>query len=498
MVADMNLGTLFAEFPARYHGCGPATTITGLAVDSRTVGPGLAFVAIAGATHDGHDFLAAAIAAGAAILVVQAGRAALPDHPHVVLPDTAAALPRLAARMFGEPARGLRLAGVTGTNGKTTVSHLVAAMLKAAGRPHVRLGTTGNWLVDHEAPAQFTTPFPLELQALLATARERGATDLIMEVSSHALVQGRARPLVFQAVGMTSFSQDHLDLHGTMAAYLEAKCRLASEHLARDGVAVAAVDGQPAADEFLATARATGAQVWRASRGSDPQAELHVQQNRSSAAGLDLTIATPHGLCELRSPLIGGYNIDNVLVAVGLGLGLGLALPAVQAGLAGCTGAPGRLERVLAAQGPAVYVDYAHTPDAVARVLGVVREVCRGQLWVVLGCGGDRDPSKRAVMGAVAAAGADHFVATSDNPRSEAPEEILAQMLAGVTGDNHQRVTVIVDRARAISWAIASAAATDIVVIAGKGHETYQIVGDHRLDFDDREHAAAALAQWTG
>jgi len=492
----MRLGTLLGELPATYCGCSPDTCVQGLAVDSRRVTPGLAFLAVPGIGHDGHAFLPQAVAAGAAVLILERGRVAAPSQPHVWLPDTARAAPLLAARCFGEPAARLRLAGVTGTNGKTTVTYLVAAMLAAAGRPHLRIGTAGNWLVDHEAPAAFTTPFPLELQGLLADAVARGAGDLIMEVSSHALVQGRVQPLRYDAIGLTSFSQDHLDFHGTMAEYLAAKCLLASEHLKPGGVAVAAVDGQPAAAPFLAAARRAGATVWRASRGGDRDAEICVLEDMSQGPGFDVQLRTPAGPARLRSPLIGGYNLDNALVALGLGLGLGVPLGQALVGLAGCRGAPGRLEQVEVpgVAGPTVVVDYAHTPDAVGRALEAVRPACRGALWIVLGCGGDRDPSKRAPMGQIAAATADHMIATSDNPRTERPADIVAQMLAGVAPEHRSCVLEIVDRAAAIAHAVTTARADDLVLIAGKGHEDYQILGTTKIHFDDREHAAQALA----
>ena len=492
----MRLGTLLADLPAEYHGCSPTTEIHGLAVDSRHVRHGLAFLAVPGLTHDGHAFVAQAAAAGATALLLQRGRVHAPTHPHVWLDDTAAALPQLAARSFGEPAKQLRLAGVTGTNGKTTVTYLVAAMLRAAARPHLRIGTAGNWIVDHEAPASFTTPFPLELQALLAAAVARGATDLIMEVSSHALAQARIEPLRYHAVGLTSFSQDHLDFHGDMDAYFAAKRLLASDYLRPDGLAVAAVDAQPRAHEFLAAARDLGAHAWRASRGRDPDAELCVLEDMSVGPGFDLRVRTPVGEAHLRSPLIGAYNLDNALVALGLGLGLGLGLDHCLAGLATSRGAPGRLERVElpGVPGPTVVVDYAHTPDAVARALEAVRPACRGRLWIVLGCGGDRDPSKRAPMGRIAAQAADHFIATSDNPRTEDPPAIVAQMLADITPAHRHRVREIVDRAAAIDHAITSAGPDDLILIAGKGHEDYQILGTTKIHFDDREHATRALA----
>ncbi|MCA9663065.1 MAG: UDP-N-acetylmuramoyl-L-alanyl-D-glutamate--2,6-diaminopimelate ligase, partial [Myxococcales bacterium] len=396
--------------------------------------------------------------------------------------------------------------GITGTNGKTTTTYLVAATLAAAGRPHARLGTVSNWLVDHEATSGFTTPFPLELQALLADIRDRGGSDVIMEVSSHALAQGRARPLRFQAVGMTSFSQDHLDFHGTMDAYLAAKRLLTREHLATDGVAVAAVDDHPACLDFLADAP-TGARRWRASRRPDSGAELRVLRPLGDASagaelGIAVEIATPAGVGPLRSPLVGDFNLDNLLVAVGLGLGLDLDLGVILDALARSPGAPGRLERIYADdraddrvddRDPEIYVDYAHTPEAVAHALRTLRPRCRGRLLVLLGCGGDRDRGKRPLMGRHAAAASDRFYATSDNPRTEDPAAIVADMVAGVEASDRAKVIVEVDRRRAIARAVAEAGPEDILVIAGKGHEDYQVVGTRKLPFSDADEARAGL-----
>ena len=479
----------------QFEGCDPQTSVRGLCVDSRRLEPGQAFVALAGATVDSHRFVPNVMAAGAAVAIVQRGSIESVPGPAVWLDDTATALPELAANAFGRPGDHLALAGVTGTNGKTTTAHLVSSMLKQAAHPHARLGTTGNWLVDHEASAGFTTPFPLELQSILADARDRGATDAVMEVSSHALAQGRARPLRFTAVGFTSFSQDHLDFHGTMEAYLQAKCRLARDHLRSDGVAVAAVDGQPAARAFLEIAAQTGASAWAASAGDDCSAEIVAREVELGPDRTRADITTPSGVVRLESPLIGAYNLDNLMVAIGMGLGLGLPLEAIEQALRHAKGAPGRLERVEVPGvcGPRVVVDYAHTPDAVARAIGAVRPLCRGSLVVLLGCGGDRDPTKRPLMGAAAASGADRFWATSDNPRTEDPQAILEQMVAGVSAEHAAKVVREVDRARAIASAIAEATDDDLVLIAGKGHEDYQVLGTAKIHFDDREHARAAL-----
>jgi UDP-N-acetylmuramoyl-L-alanyl-D-glutamate--2,6-diaminopimelate ligase len=469
--------------------------------DSRAIVAGDCFVAIPGLAVDGHRFVSAAIAAGASLLLVQRDRQLAQAYPRVVVDDSNAALPILAAGWHDWPGEQLALAGVTGTNGKTTTAHLVAACLARAGREHLRLGTTGNWLVDHESHAGFTTPFPVELQQLLADARDRGATCGVMEVSSHALAQGRARPLRFAAIGLTSFSQDHLDYHPSMAAYLEAKCLLAREHCRPEGVAVAPREQGAAAITFLCAAAAAGVQrCWRTSRTPDDggnDAEIVVLERREVAAGIAARVRTPVGELELRSPMVGEYNLDNLLISIGLAIGLGVDLESIEAALADAVGAPGRLQavRVPGVEGPAVYVDYAHTPDAVARALEALRPSAQrsgGKLVVLLGCGGDRDASKRPLMGELASRAADRFYATSDNPRTEPPEAIVDQMIAGAVQGGAVLIREV-DRARAIARAILEAEARDVVLIAGKGHEDYQILGTTKIHFDDREHAAAAL-----
>ncbi len=495
------IAELLAELPAdqcaELLDCSPDAAIGRPSDDSRAVEPGGCFIAVEGSSVDGHRFLAGAREAGAALVIVQRDRApAGLAGPRLVVEDTRTLLPTLAAGWYGWPGDRLELAGVTGTNGKTTTAHLVGAVLRHAGRPHLRLGTTGNWLVDHESRSGFTTAFPLELQALLADAVERGATHGVMEVSSHALAQGRAEPLRFAAVALTSFSQDHLDFHPTMAAYLEAKCLLAREHCRAEGVAIAPREQGEAAEAFLAAAAEAGvARRWRSSRSpvAADQAEIAVVER---FAGLHSRVRTPIGELELRTPMVGEYNLDNLLVTIGVCIGLGLSRSDITEALSEARSAPGRLEpvRVPKVAGPAVYVDYAHTPDAVERALEALRpNVPAGaKLIVLLGCGGDRDPSKRPLMGAVASAGADRFYATSDNPRTEEPEAIVDQMIAGVTPASTELIREV-DRAAAIAEAIRDAAPEDIVLIAGKGHEDYQILGSQKIHFDDREHAEQAL-----
>jgi UDP-N-acetylmuramoyl-L-alanyl-D-glutamate--2,6-diaminopimelate ligase len=495
----MRLGTLLADMTADYRGCSPDTDVAGLVVDSRRAGPGLAFLAVAGLTHDGHDFVAQAASAGATVLLLQAGRVAAPEHPHVWLADTAAALPVLAARSFGAPAEQLRLAGVTGTNGKTTVTYLVAAMLTAASRPHVRLGTAGNWLVDHEAPAGFTTPFPLELQALLAQAVARGASDLVMEVSSHALAQGRVRPLRYHAVGMTSFSQDHLDFHGTMERYGAEKARLFSELLPRCSV----INVDDAFGRELAAHRVRGELI---TVGQRSDADIQLQRAELSAHGIFASLAfhgrfasggrkpPAGGSLELRSRLLGEHNLDNLLLALGILVALDFPAELAAGALGLASAAPGRLERC---DGPGdelmVVVDYAHTPDALSRVLRALRSSTGAKLWCVFGCGGDRDPGKRPKMGRAVAELADVAVVTNDNPRGEAPEKIVEAILPPLR-ESATEHRVVLDRALAIEQAVLEAAPGDCILIAGKGHENYQIFASGRTSFDDRVEARRALA----
>lgn len=495
----MQLDELFAGLtldPSDYVGCNPQTTVTGLCVDSRQVAatPGCVFLATAGGTVDAHRFVPNALRDGAGVVVVQRGSIEeAPTGPHVWLPDTAAAYPVLAANAMGRPAASLKLAAVTGTNGKTTTAHLLGAILRHHGAAFARLGTTGNWIVDREEDAAFTTPFPLELQALLRRTVNRGGTHVVMEASSHALEQGRVEPLRFDAVGFTSFSQDHLDFHPTMEAYLDAKCRLADHHLAPGGVAVAAVDGQPAARTFLGRAQAGARACLRVSRGEDSDAEIFASDIDYGPRHTFANVRTPDGTFALNTPLIAPYNLDNALVALGMAWGLGVPAADGIAALREATGAPGRLQRVHVdgVEGPTIVVDYAHTPDAVASALRAVRPLCGGQLHVLLGCGGDRDPSKRPLMGRAASNGADVFWATSDNPRTEPPAAIVDAMLEGVPPNT--AVHRIVDRADAIAQAVAAAGPEDLVLIAGKGHEDYQVLGTEKIHFDDREHAEAAL-----
>jgi murE/murF fusion protein len=482
----MTLANLIAALPdARVIG-DASVAVRHVRNDSREVEPGDVYVAVRGLRADGHGFVAAAIARGAAAVVV--------DHevdagvPQVIVGDTTHALGVLIGRALGDPASQLVLIGITGTNGKTTTTYLVESILRAAGaRPGV-IGTVEyRWhdvagqLVTVDAP--FTTPTPAVLHETFAAMRAAGCTHVVMETSSAAIAMQRLAGLRFEVAAFSNLTQDHLDVHGTMEAYRDAKRLLFSRYLG--GTAVVNVD-DPEGDGMAAGAPG---RVLRVSAAGE-QADLRVMAQRSTVRGIAATIATPRGELAVEArPLIGQYNVANLALAVGIGEALGLDHEAIARGIASLPGVPGRVERVANAAELDIFVDYAHTPDALRNVLGALRPLTQRRLICVFGCGGDRDPTKRPKMGAEVAELADLAVVTSDNPRTEQPTAIIDQILAGVP----RPFAVDPDRARAIRAAIDEAVPGDVVVIAGKGHEDYQIIGTTKHHFDDREQAADAV-----
>jgi UDP-N-acetylmuramoyl-L-alanyl-D-glutamate--2,6-diaminopimelate ligase len=468
--------------------------------DSRAVRPGAVFFALRGVLADGHDFAAAAARAGAVAVVAERPVECAPALL-LLAPSPRRALALAAANLHGRPGERLRLAGITGTNGKTTVAWLVDACARAAGLASALVGTVSWRHPRGERPATHTTPDPEALQAFLAEAVAAGAVLAAMEVSSHALEQERVAGLEFRAAGFTNLTRDHLDYHVTMEAYFDAKRRLFIEHLAPGGVAVVNAESGPGrwlAEHLAASGRA----VWR--YGAGPGAAVLAREPRISLAGISARVETPAGALSLRSPLVGAHNLENLLCAAGLALALGVPPSAVEAGLSACPGAPGRLERV-ERDGVTLFVDYAHTPDALSRVLDALRALAPRRLVCVFGCGGDRDRGKRPLMGEAAARRADLVVATSDNPRGEDPLAILAEIVPGVERGGRAPIgaaqaaagadgfVVVPDRREAIALAARAARPGDAVLIAGKGHEDYQIVGAERRHFDDREEARRAL-----
>jgi len=509
----MRLSELLAELPAalapqRRLGEGDPV-VRGVRYDSRDVAPGDLFVALRGSLADGHDYLPQALHLGAAALLVDALPASLPAPAVAVqVPDTRRALAPIAARFFGRPAEELDLVGVTGTNGKTSTSFLVESILCAAGRRVGLIGTIEVRFADERRRSVNTTPESLDLQRTLREMRTRGIDAVSMEVSSHGLELGRVEGCRFRAAAFTNLTQDHLDFHGDMEHYVAAKARLFRDHLAPGAAAVVNVDDRWA-PTFLDAARAASARLVRVSRRPEAEAEVVVERADVRLDGTRAVLRVPGGRLELESPLVGEFNVENVAVAVGVAVGLGLPHEAVARGVAACPQVPGRVERVSAAgEGPIVLVDYAHTPDAVEKLLRTLRPLAAGRLIAVFGCGGDRDRGKRPLMAKAVAAYADRAIATSDNPRTEDPEAILDDVERGLDAltrvapealDATPRAWArVADRRRAIELAISIARPEDTVAIAGKGHEDYQIVGRARLPFDDREEARRALRRRAG
>ena len=480
--------------------------ISGLSIDSRAVAPGDLFVALRGANADGHDYLAEAAALGAVALLVDTKPEAKALPPAIVVPDTRRALAKIAVRFYGEPARELTLIGVTGTNGKTSTTFLVESILAAAGLRAGLIGTVEVRYADERRRALNTTPESLELQRLLRDMRTCGVGAAVMEVSSHGLALGRVAGVRFDVAAITNLTQDHLDFHGDMNSYEEAKALLFRHHLKPDGVGVVNLD-EPRAERFLAATRAAGARTLGVTRRPGLEAEVRVESAEVSLSGVSARLALPSGPLELSLPLVGDFNVENLAVAVGIAVGLGLSPDAIARGVAGCPQVPGRMERVGSASpgAPVVLVDYAHTPDAVEKLLRAVRPLTAGRVIAVFGCGGDRDRSKRPKMAEAVARLADRAVLTSDNPRTEDPEAILREVESGLSAmrrvapealaSSERAYAALVDRREAIERAIAAARPGDSVVIAGKGHEDYQIIVRERLPFDDREEARRALAR---
>jgi UDP-N-acetylmuramoyl-L-alanyl-D-glutamate--2,6-diaminopimelate ligase len=496
----MTVGQLFAAVPGAELPLGLiAEPVSHLRLDSRKVQRGDLFFALSGQHRQGREYASAALAAGALAVVCEEPLEGLPT---IRVIEGRRALALCAAELAGHPDRKLRLIGITGTNGKTTTALLVASVAEAAGEAPGVIGTVGYRVGAREEPAPFTTPEAPELCELLSAMVTAGVKSCAMEVSSHALAQHRVAGLRFAAAGFTQLTRDHLDFHGDMESYFQAKRRLFVELLASDGVMV--VNGDDAHGARLAEELSKGqSRVWRFGRAAG--AELRLASVETTLQGTTVLLETPVGALTLRSPLIGAHNAENLALAAGLCLALGYPAAVVSAGLAALPKVPGRLERV--GTGQPAFVDYAHTDDALTRVCIALRSVGAKRLVLVFGCGGDRDQGKRPLMGLAAARGADLIVATSDNPRTESPSAILDQIVPGLLqggasalepGQRRvgaQGFVVEADRARAIELAVQLAGPDAVLLVAGKGHEDYQIVGDQRLHFDDREVLAAALAR---
>jgi UDP-N-acetylmuramoyl-L-alanyl-D-glutamate--2,6-diaminopimelate ligase len=502
MPAELEEGTTLAELqaagvPGRIIGLA-AQRVSGVQHDSRRVVPGDLFVAVPGQTHDGARFVAEAAARGAA--AVMGEQAVDHDLPQLIVSDARSMLGRVAELVYGSPTRALPTLGVTGTNGKTTTAYLLKQGIEGAGGRVALIGTTGVFVGETGRPSLHTTPEGDDISRFARQALDDGATHLVLEVSSHGLSLQRVDALHFEVAAFTNLSRDHLDFHGNLEAYGEAKARLFTE--LDPAFSVIHVD-----DPFGAALaeRATG-KVLRCSRRADAKAEIVATEWSSTREGIRAAVRTPSGSVNLRSPMLGEHNLENLLVALGCAYALGLDLQCVARAWESAGGSPGRLERVPHPGDVAVLVDYAHTPEALERVLDTMRAVTPKRLFVVVGAGGDRDKGKRPEMGRVGVERADLCVVTSDNPRTEDPVAILNEVAAGAAATGAPRIEpeslptaprgfcALLDRRAAIRAAIGAAGAGDTVLLAGKGHETYQIVGERRTHFDDREEARAAIA----
>lgn len=471
---------------AAVHGALP-TSFGAVTDDSRAVTPGALFVAVRGSARDGHDFLEAAAAAGAGAAIVEDPSPT--TLPAIVVRNGRRAAAIAAAAFWGEPARGMRLVAVTGTNGKTTTVDMLRHLLDAPGARSASIGTLGV-LVGSAGDAiagggGLTTPGPVELQRVLRLLADAGVRTVAMEVSSHSLDQRRVDGLAFDAAVFTNLTRDHLDYHGTMEAYFAAKAALVS-YLTADGTVVASADD--------AAWRALPASPRRVTFGTAANADVRAEGVTFVPRGSAWRLVTPAGEADVHLPLIGDFNVVNAIGAAAAAHALGVDVATVGARLSILPQVPGRLEIV--GERPTVLRDYAHTPDALERALKSLRPFTAGELIVVFGAGGDRDRGKRPLMGEVARAFADRLVVTSDNPRTEDPERIIDDIVAPLSAGNYDRIE---DRRAAIAHAIALAdPSRDVVLLAGKGHETYQIRGTETLHFDEREIVAELLADREG
>jgi UDP-N-acetylmuramoyl-L-alanyl-D-glutamate--2,6-diaminopimelate ligase len=468
--------------------------VTGLKTNSHACTAGDLFIGMPGTRVDGGEFWQGSIASGAIGAIISPAAAAV--HPAdgvncvVVAEDMVATCAALAGTFYDRPAHALKMVGVTGTNGKTTTTHIIEYLLDRADISTALLGTLYTRWQGYQKTATHTTPFAVDLQQQLAQALKAGSQVALMEVSSHALDQGRVMGCPFEVGVFTNLTQDHLDYHENMENYFQAKALLFSPQYLT-GRAIVNLD-----DEYgkRLISQIPSERVWSYST-TDANADLWTSELEYQQTGVKGKLHTPHGEIAFSSPLVGDYNLENLLAAVGTSLHLGMTLEAIVAAIEHFPGVPGRMERVQVspAQDITTIVDYAHTPDSLESLLTAARPFIHGKVICVFGCGGDRDRTKRPQMGKIAAELADLVVVTSDNPRTEDPAQILKDVVAGIT--RTEGVEVIADRAEAIAHAISIAQPGDGVLIAGKGHEDYQILGTEKIHFDDREQARTALGK---
>ncbi|MBV8459691.1 MAG: UDP-N-acetylmuramoyl-L-alanyl-D-glutamate--2,6-diaminopimelate ligase [Candidatus Eremiobacteraeota bacterium] len=478
---------LFTGVPARIVG-DPRTPITSLTTDSRAVKRGALFFCLRGEHVDGHEFAATAVAAGAAAVAAEHPLALPPDIPIVLVPDTLAALSKAAARLYHDPSQALTMVGVTGTNGKTTTTFFIEAIARAAGHTFGVVGTLGARLGAQAAlPLANTTPFAHDLQRLLAGFRDTGAQGAVLEASSHALALHRLDDVHFDVAVLTNLTQDHLDFHKNFEDYRDTKRRLFSRQAGKDQAPVAVLNVDDAEGRALASSVPR-----RLTYGvENPEALLRATGVSLHAGGARFSVGSIRP-APFVIQLPGAFNVANAMAAIGAACALDYDVEAIAEGLASLREVPGRMVSIPAGD-VGIFIDYAHTPDGLENALHTVRGLTSGRLICVFGCGGNRDASKRPAMGRIAQAIADHVILTTDNPRHEDPRAIIDDILAGM--DSTGSIDRIDDRLSAITRAIQQARPGDCVLIAGKGHEEYQLFGDERRPFSDAQAARAALEQ---
>ncbi|MFH1215795.1 MAG: UDP-N-acetylmuramoyl-L-alanyl-D-glutamate--2,6-diaminopimelate ligase [Pseudomonadota bacterium] len=491
--------------------------ICGITEDSRTATVGMLFVAVAGMHVDGHQYIKNAVENGCAAVLVSWDDKGEWAVPVIRVDDTAQTLGFLAAAFYDFPGNRMTMIGITGTNGKTTSSYLLESVIRESGGAPGVIGTVAVRFHGHETSASLTTPQPVELQKILWRMKEEGVSHVVMEVSSHALAQHRVNGLLFDVALFTNISRDHLDFHGSMESYFLAKEKLFCEYLKKDGQGVIVLEGAKEgetgwSDRLIGTLSGAGRNYSTCGIGAG---DVSAEKFHFDLKGITAEVVLPSGRIMVQSPLVGEFNLKNIVGVFGCGLALGFAPQSICQGIAVTQGVPGRLERVVVEEGNlaprkeefSVFVDYAHTPDALEKVLQTLRELEPSRLIAVFGCGGDRDQGKRPLMGNVAGRMADVVLITSDNPRSESPWKILEEIEKGVRHTNLENIEavrlmetfggkgydVIEDRAEAIRVAVSGATKGDVILISGKGHECYQIIGGKKLVFDDRQQAREQL-----
>ncbi len=463
--------------------------INGIAYDSRQVKPGMLFVAVKGEQTDGNEFIDEAIERGAVAVVSERDKLERRDAVHIHVESARQALAEIACAFHGNPSRSMDTVGITGTNGKTTTAYMVRHILQADGRKPGLISTVSYEFGGRSLPASRTTPESLDLQSLLSQMRHVGCRSSVMEVSSHALAQKRVWGVDFDVGVFTNLTQDHLDYHDSMEQYFAAKALLFSGwgRMKRNLTAVINID-----DEWGLRLAQTGGNWERmVSFGQSPEADVRAEYIKMEPGGVSFQAVAEGARMDIRLNLIGSFNVSNALAAIAVAHALNVDPQTIGAALANFESVPGRLEEVPNDRGLRVFVDYAHTHEALRNVLTTLREVTRKRLITVFGCGGDRDKDKRALMGAVAATLSDYSVITSDNPRKENPSDIITQIEAGYEGRDNYRI--VEDRESAIAAALDMASEDDVVLIAGKGHEKYQQFADTIVPFDDLEVARSIM-----